>query len=374
MTREKAILIVDDDPATRGLLAHMVADQAGRLLFAGSAEEALETIGTQPLDLILLDVMLPEMDGYELCERLKADSATRHIPVVLITGLDSDEALVRGFDAGADEFISKPVRAVPLRARVRSMLRIKQQYDELLGALKLREDLAHMLVHDMRSPLQALMAAGEMLMLRGEVVSEVGQRTLAEISNQSQRLHSFLNDLLMTAKFEGDRVILNRTAARLDRLAERVIAASTRTAESRRIRLEHELPTEPLPLIEIDVNLVERVLENLISNALKYAPRGSAVTVRLGALPAAESPGCAGDDPPAGGPRVRLEVRDQGDGVPEEHRMRIFEKFEVVNLRRQGVCQVGLGLPFCRLVVEAHGGRIWVEPNQPTGAAFFVEL
>lgn len=369
MTRDKAILIVDDDPATRGLLAHMVADQAGRLLFAESAEEALATIARQSLDLILLDVMLPEMDGYELCQKLKADAATRHIPVVLITGLDSDEALVRGFDAGADEFISKPVRAVPLRARVRSMLRIKQQYDELLGALKLREDLAHMLVHDMRSPLQALMAAGEMLILRGEVSSDFGRKTLLEISDQSQRLHSFLNDLLMTAKFEGDRVILNRTPVRVDRLVERVIAASTRTAESRRIVLEPDLPEGPLPMLEIDVNLLERVLENLISNALKYAPRESTVTVGLRLLPANDSPGA-----PEGTAGLRLEVLDQGDGVPEEHRERIFEKFEVVSLRRQGVCQVGLGLPFCRLVVEAHGGRIWVEPNRPRGAAFVLEL
>lgn len=368
---DAAILIVDDDPATRGLLAHLVADQAGRLLFAGSAEEALSTISDESPDLILLDVMLPEMDGYELCQKLKANAATRHIPIVLITGLDSDEALVRGFDAGADEFISKPVSPVPLRARVRSMLRIKQQYDELLGALKLREDLAHMLVHDMRSPLQALMAAGEMLMLRGEVTSEFGLKTLGEISNQSQRLHSFLNDLLMTAKFEGDRVILNRTSVQMDRLVERIIAASMRNAESRRISLELELPAEPLQEIDVDVNLFERVLENLISNALKYAPRESSVRIIVQEQPAARG---SSRDAPGGGSSLRLEVRDQGDGVPEEHWERIFEKFEVVSLRRQGVCQVGLGLPFCRLVIEAHGGRVWVERNHPTGAAFIVEL
>ena len=360
------ILLIDDEPGLLAGLKFRLEADGYRVATASDGHTALAALDKVCPDLIISDIMMPGIDGFEVCQRLKADARWRHVPVILLTALSGRDVLVRGLDSGADDFLRKPVEAIELRARVRSMLRIKTQFDELEAALRLREDLADMVVHDMRSPLTAIIGFSQLLLVRGFTPSE-SLEYVDTIHGQAQRLNSFINDLLMLAKMEHGKPILNRSAVDINQLVLQVEKNQRVIAQSREIALLVELPEESRQ-VSLDANLFERVLDNLISNALKYSPPKSTVTLRV------EFPRSETDEVQPHGPSVRICILDEGPGIPEEYRSRIFDKFEIVAMKREGTPQIGLGLAFCKMVVEAHGGRILVDANEPTGAVFTVEI
>jgi signal transduction histidine kinase len=353
------VLIVDDEPVSRDVLAGLLFREGYNLVFANNGKELLANIKTLNPDVILLDVMMPEMDGFEVCRRLKANEKWRHVPIILITVLDSKKDLARGLDAGADDFLPKPVNDIELRARVRSMLRIKKQYDRLEAALSLREDMTHMIVHDIRTPLTAITGYSGLLLRRAKVSAEE-RKQLKTIHTQSRRLNSFLNDMLIMAKMEAEQLILNRTPVDINQLVQQVEESHRAIAWSNKIALTIDLPSSSKETL-LDANLFERVLDNLISNALKFSPPRTTVTVRV-------------TYPEADDFYLRIQVLDQGPGVAEEDYDRIFDKFAVAASKQKPALQYGLGLAFCKMVVEAHGGRIYVKANQPEGAIFTVEI
>ena len=352
------ILIVDDDPAVRHTLTALLEGQGYRLVSAGGGAEALRQTAELAPDLILLDVMMPGMDGFAVCRKLKADDASRHIPIILVTALDSEEDLVAGLDAGADEFLSKPVGLFELRARVRSMLRIKRQYDDLLAAVRVREEMANMIVHDMRSPLTAIL--GHVEFLSCNLAGQPHQRDLQAIADQTRGLNALATDLLLLAKRQSGKLVLHLSLVDPVEVARSVADNHALAAAAKRVCVVLDVPLEDR-LWSLDHSLFERLLDNLLSNALKFAPTGTTVTVRVRYDVAGES-------------GLRVQVLDEGPGVAPEHRTRIFDQFEVISMRREGVEQVGLGLAFCRMVAQDHGGSISVTDNHPAGAMFTVEL
>ena len=370
MEHKSTILIVDDDPTARRMLQALLSREGYDLALAANGPEALARLDELAPDAILLDVMMPGMDGFQVCRRLKADERWRHIPIILVTALATKEDLVRGLDAGADEFLSKPVNDFELRARVRSMLRIKKQYDELEATLHLREDLARMTMHDMGTFLTSITLLTELLLKRSTIAPDTIApeyvEEIEEIQTHVQRLNSLLNDMLIVAKMEAGKLILNRSAVDVNQLVLEVEKNHSVIAQTRGIDLVIDLP-EASRQIPLDANLFQRVLDNLIANALKFSPAESTVTLRI-EYPEAETASQLQE------PRVRIQVLDEGPGIPEDHRDRVFDKFEIVALKREGVSQFGLGLAFCKMVVEAHDGQIFVGANEPRGAVFTVEI
>jgi signal transduction histidine kinase len=363
MSERANVFIVDDDASVREAFQAILAADNHEVTFAASGAEALAELQKHVPDVILLDVMMPALDGYEVCRRLKADRRLAHVPVVLVTVLESKEDLVRGLDAGADEFLTKPVAAVELRARVRSMLRIKSQHDRLKAALKTRDDLAKMIVHDIRGPLSVMMVHAGRLAKADDLTSAEGPKRAAAILAQGERVSAFLNDMLMLAKLEAGKLILSRAAVDVGELVRTLESEHRVMAESRGLSLSVQRPADAR-YVMLDPTLFGRVLDNLLSNAVKYSKAGDAV--RLVVQYTEKSPAR-----PAG---VRIEVQDQGPGIPDPEKTRIFEQFEIIDQRQKGVSQIGLGLSFCRLAVAAHGGRISVIDNQPKGSIFVVEL
>ncbi|KPK04064.1 MAG: hypothetical protein AMJ56_18105 [Anaerolineae bacterium SG8_19] len=363
MIKQSTILIVDDESVARDILEGFLFREGYDLVFAADGAEALASVEKSPPDAILLDVMLPGMDGFEICRRLKGDRRWRHIPIILVTALGGKEDLIRGLDAGADDFLRKPVNDLELRARVRSLLRIKQQYDELQAALMMREDLAHMIVHDMRTPLSAIIGYSELLLLQSSMPPEYAG-TMDKIHTQARRLNSFMNDMLMVAKMEADQLVLNPIPVDIALLLRGVKESHEVIARSKRIEFDLDLPMEQ-QLVAVDNTLFQRVLDNLVTNALKYSPAYSTITLKL------EYPESASTFDRAF--QFRFQILDQGAGIAEEDRERIFNKYEIATLKQRG-SQVGLGLAFCKMVVDAHRGRIWVEANQPEGSVFVVEI
>lgn len=366
MNKQPQILVVDDEPTARDTLEAFLHPENYHLIFATSGFEALDYLQNIEPDVILLDVMMPGLSGYEVCQRIKAHEDWRHIPLILVTALNSKAEVIRGLDAGADEFLSKPVNGFELRARVRSMLRIKHQYDQLAATLKLREDLATMIVHDMRAPLTLILALNELLLEEAAVVPVHLVQHISQSYQQAKRLQAFVNDLLTTAKVENDHLILKCSMVDVNQLLLELQQSYQVIAQSKGINFVLETSFIGQRPVGLDYNLFYRLLDNLLLNAFKFSQTGSTITVRVEYL-----------DPPNSlqtpANTIRIKVIDEGLGIPIEYRERIFDKFEIIAAERN-ISQVGLGLAFCKLVVEAHGGRIWVEVNEPHGSIFVVEI
>ena len=359
MQATSTVLIIDDEPIARAGLEALLAGEGYRLEFATNGQEGLAMAAELVPDVILLDIMMPDMDGYEVCRRLRDTPRLRSIPIIIISALSDKESLVRGLDAGGDEFLSKPVTGLELRARVRSMLRIRRQHKELQRLLRWREQFVNMLVHDMRTPLQVIMSYADLLL--SDAPLETEHREWAELINtNAERLNRLLTEMLIMAKMERGQFALNQNTVELSQLLRNAYQHHRGVAGERTIRLQLEVPEQPV-YGWVDANLFVRVLDNLLSNALKFSPPDSEVTLRL--LPVTAQSQC-----------LHIQIADQGPGIPEEDRERIFNPFEIVALRQKGLPQIGLGLPFCKLAVEAHKGRLWVEPNQPRGSIFVIEL
>ncbi|MCH9652155.1 MAG: hybrid sensor histidine kinase/response regulator [Deltaproteobacteria bacterium] len=365
MTEPRRICIVDDDRIARETAAGLLFPEGYELLFVDHAPDLLERLPELRPDVLLLDVMMPGMDGFEICQLLKSDPSWRHIPIVLVTALDGREDLIRGLNAGADEFLAKPVNGPELRARVRSMLRIKQQYDQLQEAVKIREDLAHMIVHDIRVPLSAILLYCHLMESR-ESLDPKDREDLEVIARQGRRLDSFVNDLLTLAKMEEGRMVLRGGSVNLDAFFEEVAQVHRAVARSREVNLDLEL-AQGLPVLVLDSNLFGRVLDNLLTNALSVSKRGDTVTLK--AYQASRKEESSGV-----GPEVVIQVLDQGPGIPEDQREVIFERFQSVERAERRGPRHGLGLTFAKQVVEAHGGSIRVESNSPRGTIFIIEI
>jgi two-component system sensor histidine kinase/response regulator len=361
MTPRSKILIVDDEQTMRLRLKSMLIGENYDITLLNDGKELLDKLPELMPDLIILDLMMPQIDGFEVCRRIKKNSQFQHIPIILVTVLEGSTALRRGIvEAGADDFLQKPVSKLELRARVRSMLRIKSQYEELQRTMRMREELSNMIVHDMSSPIVSVLLHATLM--AEKITDPELHNHLEMIQMAADRLDSFVNDMLMLAKMEESKLHLNPSVTDINQLVLDAEKHFSIIAQSKGIELKLALPTEP-PVMSIDRNLFRRVIGNLLANALQYSPSGTTVTLSLSVRYTNDNK-----------PHLRMQVIDQGPGIPEEYRNKVFEKFEVVDLKKKGVSQIGLGLTFCKMAVDAHGGNIFVKPNQPQGSIFVVEI
>jgi signal transduction histidine kinase len=361
MDKKVSVLVVDDEPSGFDVIEAHLYREGYDLVYASSGREALNKIDSLEPDVILLDVMMPQMDGIEVCQHLKSDPHWQHIPIIIVTALNSKADLARSLDAGADDFLTKPVSGIELRARVRSMLRIKHQYDALQSTLQMREDLSNMIVHDLRNPLTTILMCSSLL-----IDSGLEQKTLERmklILSAGRQLDSMINDLLLLAKMQSGKLMLNLTPVNLNDLATKSLCQFSGLAASKHLHLNSQLSETTSP-VSGDANLLHRVIDNLLSNAIKFSPPNTTITLQIDYPEVSASP-----EPK----HAIIRIADQGVGIREDLRKGIFEKYEVGRVFN-GVAQLGLGLAFCKMVVEAHRGTIFVEDNKPHGSIFTVVL
>lgn len=370
------ILVVDDESRNIKLLRAILALDSYYVFEAKSGEEALQHVARTKTDLVLLDVMMPGLDGFEVCRRIKQDEQTRIIPVVMVTALREKEHRIRSIESGADDFISKPVDQTELLLRVKSLLRIKTYQDDLLKSYsdlaemnaqlheleKAKEGLTHMVIHDLNNPLTAISGSVQLLLLDKKSFSEKQVRFLETCLNHCQDLNQQIQSLLDVHKMEESRLELVKETTDAADIAKEVLSQFSPRAALKGVILSFVLP-KPIPPVQIDRNLIIRVMANLLSNAIRHTPSGGKIEGSADYLPDHGS--------------LLFGVKDNGPGLDPQYHERIFNKFEQVSLNKAGVSvgTCGLGLAFCKMAVEAHGGRIWVESKgQGNGCTFMVEI
>lgn len=370
----KRVLVVDDESATRDLLRSQLQADDIEVVEASGGHEAIQRLPELAPDVILLDEIMPDLNGYEVCRRLKHSLSYRHIPIILLTEQESVADRVRGLEAGADEFIAKPAGRMELQSRVRTMLRVKTQYDELERLLELRQALSYMIVHDLRNPLAAVTLYLQLLRRKGGVAPDQ-TRYLDLALSESQKMSNFLDDMLMLAKMERGKLTLTRSALYVDRIINQVREKFSPLAEAQGVVLAAHMSEQPYPLLA-DVTLFQRVVENLVANALKFAPQQSTITIEVEYPQLPSQPTDSPHQPTTGQntAQLRVSVLDQGRGIPPDDMVRMFDQYEAVYMKEHGKSELGLELAFCRMVAEAHGGRIYAGNNPDRGAVITVEL
>jgi two-component system, sensor histidine kinase and response regulator len=359
MGNKQVVLVVDDEPANFDVIEILLFKEGYELHHQDNGADAIASLATINPDLILLDVMMPDMDGIEVCQQLKHDRQWQHIPIIIVTALSDKEDLARCLDAGADDFISKPINSTELRARVRSMLRIKSQYDRIQETMMLREEMMQTIVHDLRNPLIDILLGYDSLKLLD--LSDRAKERIVQIGKTIEKMRFLIDDILTIGRIEANKLILNCTKFDITELAKSAIADFEPLAISKQIQILGEF-AEPA-YTSGDKHLIRRVLDNLLDNAIKFSPHQGSITIRVEWLP----------KNPDRQDLIKIEVIDCGVGISPELKQVIFEKYEVGNIVL-GVSQIGLGLSFCKMMIEAHQGDISVTSNQPKGAIFTILL
>ncbi len=358
--RTGRVLVVDDNAANRLLLRELLEPGGNEVVEAANGHTALELAVSQSPDVVLLDVQMPGLDGFEVCRRLKADEATAAIPVVLVTVLDARDDRIKGIRAGASDFLTKPVDRVELALRVGnkiaaySLFRAAQeQFRRLRDLEAMRNSLVHSVVHDLRSPLAAVMMSLELAQMRIGKTDDGLASVLDAALHSSRRMADMVSDMLDLSRLEECKFPL--APERFD--LNEVIAAATRLVPNGEDRVVHDGSGVAAPAYG-DRKLVLRVIANLVDNAVKFTPSGGRVSVTA----ACNAQG------------ARVAVSDTGPGIPPDARSIIFERFGQVGGVRQVRRSSGLGLSFCKLAVQAHGGAIGVESDGTTGSEFWFSL
>ena len=368
------ILVADDADANVELLVDQLTTLGFRTVIAREAMSAIATCIEQHPDLVILDVSMPagalgvhDRDaGFEVCRRIKRDPRTARIPVIFVTALGDTTDRVKAIEAGGDDFLTKPHQRLVLNARVRSLLKLKGATDALEESLRrlrelqrVRDDLMKMIVHDLKTPLTSVLATLEMA--RDGDFGALGDplaRALSDAEGKSEDLLALIEDLLEVARIEEQTITLQP-----EPIAPAALLAEILYDWGLRFQQEGASATadasDDAPVFSADKVLLKRVLSNLVQNAISH----SSGPVQLAFA--------ARSDPNG----ILLTVTDNGPGIPPEYQEIIFRKFERVRSpNAPRVRSSGLGLTFCRLAIEAHGGRIWVKSKEGEGSTFYVQL
>ena len=356
-----SILVVDDTPANLQLLSEMLKERGYKVRPAPDGETALRGARIAPPDLILLDITMPEMDGYEVCSRLKADARLQDIPVIFISALNEPLDKVRAFQAGGVDYVSKPFNFEEVDARVRTHLELRQRTRELAASLgqlreleQLRDSLTHMVAHDMRSPLLAIQLTLDLFSEEASTLKPMSAQMLLNARTSVTMLVEMIGQMLDVSRMEAGEMALERTRGNLVETLRNAVELQRPLAGKRRLGFSAGAPL----LASYDANLLRRVVGNLIGNAIKFTPPDG--DIRVSVVPA---DGIA-----------RVEVTDNGAGIAPEYHDRIFEKFGQVANKGGPRVGTGLGLTFARMAIEAHGGNMGVVSALGKGSTFWFTL
>lgn len=370
----QTILVVDDDALIREALRRQLRRAGYSMEAAESGTKALAYAEQSAADLVILDLKMPGMSGFETCKRLKAMKGWENVPVLILTG-DQDEADYEGaLAAGADDFLTKPVLFQELMLRIHSLLRIRRfladlresvatidaQREVILRDKAMREKLQAFLLHDLKNPISSILLQAELKVGASQEETEEGI-AWGRVLHQTERLMKLVTGWMDFKRSEEVGLHPRLTKVDTQAFLEDLLQRHAIWFQVRHLKASVKVQ-EGLSELSLDPTIMERVLGNLLENCIRYSPEGGDILIEARLA----------DDT-----RVRLEVSDRGLGIPLQQRQSIFDMYIQLEAASNQVSareSRGLGLAFCRMAAEAHGGEIWAEDNPAGGTRFVIEM
>ena len=312
-----------------------------------SGKLALTAVTMVKPDLILLDIMMPDMNGYAVCQALKENKDTKDIPIIFISAVSEINDKVKAFEAGGVDYIVKPVQPQEVIARVKTHLELRslqlqlEDSNQKLQELDMQKNaLLGMAAHDLRNPIAAIDSMAELLLYEHLMPEQV--ELIQDIRSASQFMLSLLNDLLSVSVLESGNLALNWQAIDVKEQLERIVNRHRLIAKRKEIQINLQLP-DHLPAITVDVNKFEQILNNLLTNAIKFSESGTCVMV-IAVLQ---------ED------YLEIKIQDQGQGIPAAEQVNLFKPFAQTSVKSTaGEVSTGLGLAITKGLILAHKGQI----------------
>lgn len=362
------ILVIDDTPANLHLLAEMLSKQGYCVRLSPSASLALKSIQAVPPDLILLDIRMPEMSGYEVCTTLKTNVATRDIPIIFLSALQDSIDKVKAFSAGGADYVTKPFEAAEVLARIEHHLQLQRlrnqliaqqeqliaQNEELARSNRELEQFAYVVSHDLQQPLQSVTGFVKLILMKsGHSLDYSTHEYLQQILDSGKQMQRLIQDLLTYARVGKSPQVLDMVDCNAV-LAQVLTNLHMTILEKRAI-----VVADTLPVVQGDETQLVQLFQNLIANAIKFVSVDSIPHVKIAVQRQAQN-WCFG-------------IHDNGIGIAPEHLKHIFEAFNRLNNTRQYPGS-GIGLATCKKIVENQDGQIWVESQVGVGTTFYFTL
>jgi len=356
---EGRVLVVDDQQSIRKLVCMHLTKAGFEAFDAVDGNDGLAKATEMVPDLIISDLMMPGMDGIELCKRLKADTRLREVFFIMLTAKSRTEDKIKGFGSGADDYMTKPFNHQELLARVQSAMRIRNLQKELTKLGEIKDEFLGIAAHDLRTPLTVI--KGWCDLFNEEMLGALNdeqKEAVDGITQQVKLMLNLINDLLDVTKIESGKVELNLGQCKIQDVVAQHERSYALLASKKNITLKTEFGND-MPSVNLDKERISQVLNNLLSNAFKFSPEGSSIT-----MASVKS-----------GDFIEISVVDTGIGIPEEAMHKMFQKFSQAGHRAPGGEKgTGLGLAIAKKLVKLHGGRVWVESKEGKGSTFTFSL
>jgi two-component system sensor histidine kinase/response regulator len=355
------ILIVDDTPDNLRVLSAMLTNRGYEVRKALNGQRAIASVQSEPPHLILLDIKMPEMDGYEVCQRLKANPTTCEVPIIFISALDDALDKVRAFASGGVDYVTKPFQEAEVMARIEHQLRIQrlqhqlvEQNKELCRSNRELEQFAYVVSHDLQQPLQSVTGFVKLLQLRyATILDDVAQNYLNRIHETGSRMQRLIQELLAYAQI--DRQEQDFQMIDCNQILEQVLENLQEAIAAKNAKITYET----LPIIQGNETQLIQLFQNLISNGIKFMPADVDPTIHISATQQKN--------------QWNIGICDNGIGIKPEHLEQIFEIFQRLHSAKKYPGS-GIGLATCKKIAELHGGKIWVDSQFGQGTTFYFTL
>ncbi|MCG8700860.1 MAG: hybrid sensor histidine kinase/response regulator [Bacteroidales bacterium] len=360
MNEETTILIVDDNQQNIQVLGNILRDEKYRIAIAQNGLKAIEITNKIKPSLILLDVMMPDMDGFEVCERLKSDNETKDIPIIFLTAKVESEDVVEGFRRGGVDYITKPFKKEELLARVNKQVELESTKQQLLAMIEQKNRIFTIVSHDLRSPVASFRTLLDIILdPTRDFSNEMLKVSLADFREDINSAYNMMNNLLAWAKNEMESSNLEPVYFDLDETILPIIEFVNISAKKKNIRINY--PVNPTLKVYADPNMTSTIIRNLLANAVKFSFNDSEIQISVTSEPVNN--------------QAILSIKDFGKGIREDKQDKILSNNEYYTSKgTNNEKGSGIGLKLCKSFAEKNNGKIWFESKVDAGSTFYLSI